>query len=383
MTAAVRKAGSRQLWRGLDRTTVFTVFALIAIGLTLSLAASPAAAERLRIADPFYFLYRHCFFVGVSVLVLMGTAALSVRGVRRIAGLALIGSFIGLMLVPLIGHEVNGAHRWLRFAGMSLQPSEFLKPAFIVIAAWLFAEESRGAPVPGRLIAFVLFGAACAFLITQPDFGQTVLLTLIFGAMLWAGGLRWIYTVPLAAIAVGGGVAAYFMLGHVRARLMAFLNPPTVEGRTQTETALEAISRGGVTGVGPGEGEVKRLLPEAHTDFVFSVAVEEFGLIASVAIIGLFLILFARAWMNAMKLTDHFSQMATCGLALLFGLQAMINIAVNLNLVPAKGMTLPFVSSGGSSMIALAFSAGLLLALTRRRPGAYERQSVQHVTAPV
>lgn len=373
---ALRKPASKRLWRGLDQTTVFIVFALIAVGLTMSLAASPAAAERLRIADPFYFLYRHSVFAGLSVAVLMGTAALSVRGARRIAALVLVASFIGLALVPLIGADINGAKRWLRLAGMSLQPSEFLKPAFIVIAAWLFAEESRGAPAPGRLIAFILYGVACAFLIAQPDFGQTVLLTVIFGTMLWAGGLRWIYTVPLGVAAVGGAAGAYLSLGHVRSRLEAFLNPPNVQGRTQTETALEAISRGGVTGVGPGEGEVKRLLPEAHNDFVFSVAVEEFGLIASLTIIGLFAMLFLRAWMNALRLTDHFAQMATAGLALLFGLQALINIAVNLNLIPAKGMTLPFVSSGGSSMIALAFAAGLLLALTRRRPGAYVRPAV-------
>ncbi|WP_019959706.1 FtsW/RodA/SpoVE family cell cycle protein [Woodsholea maritima] len=355
-------------WRGIDQTLLFTFFALIAIGVILSFAAGPAAAERRGIADPFYYLYRHGAFSVLSAIIVLVLATFSVRDVRRLAGLGLLCSLGVMLAIPFIGYEVNGAARWIRFGGFSLQPSEFLKPSFIVIAAWLFAEESRGEPVPGRLIALGIFLFSVALLILQPDFGQTVLLGAIFGAMLFAAGLSMMWTVGLGVVAGAGAFAAYVFLPHVAARIEGFLNP---EQGAQTEFALEAISRGGLIGVGPGEGEIKRILPEANTDFVFSVAAEEYGLIASLAIIGLYAILFARAWMNAMKLNDHFVQLATAGLALQFGLQALINIGVNLNIIPPKGMTLPFVSYGGSSMLALAYGAGLLLALTRRRPGAY------------
>lgn len=376
MIAASRSRTSARfpmLWRGLDRTLIFTVVALIGVGLTLSLAAGPAAAERLSISQPFYFLIRHTIFAGAGVAVLLFTSALSITGVRRIAGLVMAGSLIVMALLPLIGADVNGATRWIRMGALSLQPSEFLKPAFIVITAWLFAEESRGAPVPGRLVALGLYGLSVALLIIQPDFGQTILLSMIFGAMLFAAGLPWILMIALGGAGIGLMTLAYFSLDHVQARVSAFLGPQA--DWAQTERARQAFAEGGLFGVGPGEGEIKRLLPEAHTDFVFSVAAEEFGLLASLAIIGLYAILFAQAWNRALKLTDHFAQLATAGLALLFGFQALINIAVNLNLIPPKGMTLPFVSYGGSSMLALAFAAGLMLALTRHRPGAYERRA--------
>lgn len=362
-----RKAG---LWSGLDRPILVIVIFLMAIGVVLAFAASPAAVERASwIEDPFYYLYRQLVFSGAGLLILGFAAALSVTGVRRFAGLALLVSLIALVLVLLIGADVKGATRWIRIGPFSLQPSEFLKPAFVVIAAWLFTEEDRGAPVMGRLVAFGLYGIAAALLMLQPDFGQTVLITLVFGALLWAGGLSWLHSIGLGVLALGAGGGAYLALPHVRARIVEFLGPGGE--RTQTETALEAMSRGGVWGAGPGEGQVKHLLPEAHTDFVFSVAAEEFGLIASLAIIGLYALLFARAWMLALRLTDPFAQLATSGLALLFALQALVNIGVNLDIAPPTGMTLPFISYGGSSMLALAFSAGLLLALTRRRPGAY------------
>ena len=362
-----RKAG---LWSGLDRPILVIVIFLMTIGIVLAFAASPAAVERSSwVDDPFYYLYRQLFFVGAGLAILAFTSALSVTGVRRFAGLALLASLIALVLVLVMGADVKGATRWIRLGSFSLQPSEFLKPAFVVIAAWLFSEEDRGAPVPGRLVAFGFYGMSVVLLMLQPDFGQTVLISLVFGALLWAGGLSWLHTGVLGALALVGGGGAYIGLPHVRDRILDFLGPGG--GRTQTETALDAMSRGGVWGAGPGEGQVKHLLPEAHTDFVFSVAAEEYGLIASLAIIGLYTLLFARAWMLGLRLTDPFAQLATSGLALLFALQALVNIGVNLDIAPPTGMTLPFISYGGSSMLALCFSAGLLLALTRRRPGAY------------
>jgi len=362
-----RKAG---LWSGLDRPILVIVIFLMTIGIVLAFAASPAAVERTSwIDDPFYYLYRQLFFVGAGLCILGFTSALSVTGVRRFAGLALVAALITLVLVLVLGADVKGATRWIRIGSFSLQPSEFLKPAFVVIAAWLFSEEDRGAPVPGRLVAFGFYGVSVVLLMLQPDFGQTMLISLVFGARVWAGGRSWLHSMVLGALALVGGGGAYVALPHVRDRILDFIGPGGE--RTQTETALDAMARGGVWGAGPGEGQVKHLLPEAHTDFVFSVAAEEYGLIASLAIIGLYALLFARAWMLGLRLTDPFAQLATSGLALLFALQALVNIGVNLDIAPPTGMTLPFISYGGSSMLALCFSAGLLLALTRRRPGAY------------
>lgn len=367
---ASRARAFNDWWRGLDRTLLFVVFALIAVGLILSLAASPAAAERLRLDNPFHFIFRHGFFAVLGLATLLGVSALSPRGARRLSAAVLIASFAMMVLILFAGHEVNGATRWFRLGPFSLQPSEFLKPSLIVVIAWLFAESRRGAPVPGRAIAFGLYMTGVVLLMLQPDFGQSVLLTFCFGGIFFAAGLSWPWIAGLGAAAVSGVAAAWFFLPHVASRIERFLNPDS--GDTyQIDRAIEAISRGGMAGAGPGEGEVKRLLPDAHTDFIFAVAAEEFGLLASLSIIGLFAILVARAWTNAMRLTDHFAQLAVAGLALQFALQAVVNISVNLNLIPPKGMTLPFVSYGGSSMIALALGAGLMLALTRRRPGAY------------
>jgi cell division protein FtsW len=357
-------------WRGIDRTLLFVVLALMTAGLMLSLAASPAAAERLSLEDPFYFLYRQGVFSALSLVVLVAVSSLNPRGARRLAALALLGAIILLAATLFVGHEVKGATRWLRFGPFSLQPSEFLKPGLIVTAAWLFSEENRGAPIPGRMIAFALFGLAILLLMAQPDFGQSVLLTLCFGGVFFASGVSWVWVGVLGGVAASGSGLAYLTFPHVASRVQRFLDPES--GDTyQIDRAVEAIARGGVAGVGPGEGEVKLLLPDAHTDFIFSVAAEEFGLIASLSLIGLFAILVTRSWMQAMRLNDPFAQLAVAGLSLQFGLQALVNIAVNLNLIPPKGMTLPFVSYGGSSMLALAFGAGLLLAFTRRRPGVY------------
>jgi cell division protein FtsW len=357
-------------WRGVDRTLLFVILALIGIGLVLSLAASPAASDRLGISDPFYFLYRQSLFAGVSVAALLGISALGPKGARRLAVIGLVGALILLVATLFIGHEVKGATRWLRIGSFSLQPSEFLKPALIVTVAWLFAETKRGAPIPGQTIAFGLYLLAVAMLMLQPDFGQSVLLTLCFGGVFFVSGMPWQWIGGLAGLTVGGSSLAYFSLPHVADRVQRFINPENAD-TYQIDRATEAIARGGIAGVGPGEGEVKNLLPDAHTDFIFSVAAEEFGLLASLSIIGLFAIFVTRAWMQAMRLNDHFAQLAVAGLSLQFGLQALVNISVNLNLIPPKGMTLPFVSYGGSSMLALAFGAGLILAFTRRRPGTY------------
>ncbi|MCP2671593.1 putative lipid II flippase FtsW [Maricaulaceae bacterium EIL42A08] len=372
---------SRQisLWSGLDRSILATILFLMMVGIVLAFAASPAVSSA---DDPWFFLKRQVAFATAGLAVLAITSALNITGVRRMSGLALLFSLIMLALVLLVGAELNGAQRWILIGGFSLQPSEILKPAFVVFVAWLFSEEDKGAPVPGRIAAFIIFTLAAGLLLLQPDFGQTVLIALTFGAMMWAGGLSWTYTAILAGLGAAGATGAYFTLPHVRARIESFLSDGDAGGgRTQTDIAIDAIANGGFWGTGPGEGQIKHILPMANTDYVFSVAAEEFGLIVSLTIIGLYGLLFARAWMLALRLEDPFSQLAASGLALLFGLQALVNIAVNLDIAPPTGMTLPFISYGGSSMLALCFSAGLLLALTRKRPGAYAPPSSRKALA--
>lgn len=376
MTTAPALPRLTHFWRSLDHGLLAMIGCLILIGIGLSYAVSPYVAERYDGRGDFYFLYRHLAFAGLGSVILIFGSALSLTGVRRFAGLALVGSLIVMALLPWIGHEVNGAVRWLRLPGFSLQPSEFLKPAFIVTASWLIAEENRGAPVPGRLLALTLYAVSVLLLMNQPDFGQTVLLTGLMAGILFIARMSIWMTVSLASAVGALGVGAYMTLPHVRSRISNFLSSSTGSGGwTQADQAHDAILRGGVMGVGPGEGQVKHLLPEAHTDYIYSVAVEDLGLFATLIIVGLYAGLFFFAWSRAMRMQSHFAQLATAGLALMFGFQALINVAVNLDLLPSTGMTLPFISYGGSSMISLAFAAGLLLALTRKRAGVYERKT--------
>jgi cell division protein FtsW len=242
-----------------------------------------------------------------------------------------------------------------------------MKPAFVVIVAWLFAENSRRTDIPGNLFALILLATVAALLVAEPDFGQTMLIAIAWSALFFMAGMPWIWIVGIAAAAVGAVFAAYSMLPHVAGRIDRFLSPQS--GDTfQVDTALESILRGGWLGRGPGEGTVKRILPDAHTDFIFAVAVEEFGIILCIGLITVFALIVIRGLTSSLKSEDAFVRLATAGLIVLFGVQSVINMAVNLNLMPAKGMTLPFISYGGSSMVAVAFGMGLLLAFTRHRP---------------
>ena len=274
------------------------------------------------------------------------------------------------MLVTLFtGTEVKGARRWIDFAGMSLQPSEFMKPAFVVIVAWLFAENRTRTDIPGNVFATILLVIAVALLVAEPDFGQTMLIVISWGALFFLAGMSWIWIAGLGVLSVGGAVAAYATFPHVAARIDRFVSPQS--GDTfQVDRALDSILRGGWLGQGPGEGVVKRVLPDAHTDFIFAVAAEEFGIIVCMALVLVFaLIVFRGLSRSAHAARDPFVRLASAGLVVLFGVQSVINMAVNLNLMPAKGMTLPFISYGGSSMIAIAFGMGLLLAFTRAPSG--------------
>jgi cell division protein FtsW len=357
-------------WRSIDRVTLWLFLALLVFGLVLSMAASPAAANRLGYSDPFFFLKRQSLFVLLGIGGAIFVSMLPLSYARRIGVLALLGAIVIMAMLPEIGLKSHGSTRWLRVGPLSLQPSEFAKPGFIVFAAWMFSVRKRSLEFPGVAILFLVYGVLIFLLIMQPDFGQSFLLTLCFGAVFFYAGmsLRWMSI--LLSLSVFGGLAAFKFLPHVNDRVSRFLHP---EGSDtyQADKALEAIANGGLFGRGPGEGHIKNQLPDAHTDFIFAVAVEEFGFLLSAGLILLIGAFVARSFRNALHLNDYFSQLAVAGLATMIGLQAMIHLAVNLSMAPSKGMTLPFISYGGSSMLALCFSAGLILAFSRKRPGAY------------
>lgn len=349
----------------IDRLFVVIFILLMGIGFMLSFAASPAVAERLGL-DSFHFVKRHAVFMIPAIGVMIGLSFLSPRQIRRTAMLILIAS-LGMMLLALFfGIEVKGARRWITIAGLSIQPSEFMKPAFVVVCAWLFAEHSRQPEIPGNFFAMILFGIVAVLLIAQPDFGQTILTSVVWGGMFFMAGVPWFWISVLAGLGAAGLVGAYYTLPHVSGRIDRFL---TGEGDTfQTDTARDAIVRGDWFGAGPGEGVVKRIIPDSHTDFIFSVAAEEFGIIFCMVLVAIFAFLVLRGLNHAFKERNDFNRFAVAGLVLQIGVQSMINIGVNLELLPAKGMTLPLISYGGSSMIAVCVTAGFILALTRRRP---------------
>ncbi len=359
-----------QWWWTTDHLLLGAAAILIGLGVMLSFASSPAAAARIGYHDPFHFAVRQCVFAAIGAVILLFVSTLSPRGIRRVAFFTYGVSILIMMALPLMGHAAKGADRWLSFGGFSLQPSEFMKPSLIILASWMFSEGQKGSGVPGVSIAFAMYFLAVGLLLAQPDIGQTVLITIAFGAAFFMAGvpLRWI--VGLMGVAGAGFIAIYFAFTHVAARFHKFLDPQAADTH-QVDKAAEAIRAGALFGRGPGEGVMKRHVPDLHTDFIYSVAAEEYGLVFSLMLIALFGFLVVRGLFKAMKLSDPFQQVASGGLFVLVGQQAFINIAVNLNLMPTKGMTLPFISYGGSSMMAMGLTLGMALALTRRRPGAY------------
>lgn len=356
-------------WWTVDRTMIAACAGLMLAGLVLCLAASPPVAARLNL-DAFHFVNRQVMYLIPAMAILLIVSLFSPRLVRRSALVVFAVSLVLVALTPYFGAEIKGARRWLVIAGMNIQPSEFLKPAFVILIAWLFAESARRPDMPANTTALALLLVVVALLVLQPDFGQTMLVALVWGALFFMAGMRFIWVVSLGGAAVVGLTGAYFTVPHVARRIKAFINPASGGDSFNIDIALESFSRGGWTGRGPGEGTVKRLLPESHTDFIFAVAAEEFGIVLCLLLLALFTFIVIRALLHAMRNEDPFIRFAVAGLAILFGLQSAINMAVNLHLMPAKGMTLPFISYGGSSMLSLAYGMGMLLALTRDRPRA-------------
>jgi cell division protein FtsW len=353
-------------WWTVDRSMLVALLLLLGLGALMSLAASPPVAQRLDL-DGFHFVRRHLALLAPALAAMLAASLLSPLGVRRLALLLLAVGLALTVATLVVGVEVKGARRWIAIAGLTVQPSEIIKPAFAVVAAWLFAAQRRHRGVPGDAVAIGLFALVLVLLALQPDFGMALTVAAVWFAQYFLTGLALAWIGALIAVGVGGLVGGYLALGHVRSRIDSFLDP-ALGDTYQIDASLRAFSSGGLFGRGPGEGLVKAHLPDAHSDFVFAVVGEEFGLVVCLVLVGLFAFVVLRGFVRLLHEDDLFSVLATAGLLTLFGLQALINMAVTLRLVPTKGITLPFISYGGSSLLALAVAMGMMLALTRRRP---------------
>jgi cell division protein FtsW len=356
-------------WWSVDRWTLAALLTLVGFGYVMVLAAAPAVAERIGASSRNMFFVKQVLFLGGASAVMAGVSLLSPKGVRRAALLGFLVALLLTMATLVIGAEVKGARRWLNLPLLgSLQPSEFLKPCFAVVAAWLISEAKmagrRGWMAWG--MALGLYGLVALVLQRQPDIGMLLVVSFVFFTQVFVAGINLAIVSMLGGLGVGGIVGAYFLFDHVHKRINQFLYG---EGGNsyQVDVALEAFGAGGLMGVGPGEGRMKNVLPDAHADFVFAVMGEEYGLVVCLLVLALFTFIVVRGLARLLAETDLFVILAASGLLAQFGLQSFINMASSLHLIPTKGMTLPFVSYGGSSVVAIALGMGFLLALTRRR----------------
>jgi len=352
-------------WFTIDKALLSSVMLLMAIGVLVSMAASPPVAERIGL-PPFHFFKSQVVFLLIGFAVMLSVSFFSSDFVRRFGFLTFVGSLVLMLAALKFGPEIKGAHRWIYLGPLNLQPSELAKPGFVIVASWFLAEQGKRPDMPGALIAF---GAAALFillLVLQPDFGQTALVTLTFGAMLLVYGIPWKYIFGLVGVVIGGGFISYTFVSHVASRIDRFLHAE--KGDTfQVDTAIEAFNNGGLMGAGAGGGTAKLVLPDAHTDYAYAVVGEEFGFIACFGLMMLFFFIILRVLSRAKSEGDGFAALAMTGLVCMFAFQACINMGVNVGLLPAKGMTLPFISYGGSSLLGTALAMGFILALARRK----------------
>lgn len=362
-------------WFTVDRRLLGALLVLIGIGCILSLAASPSVALKKGL-PAFHFVERHFLFAALGLAIMVAVSAMTPRQVRRLALVLVIAAIALMVWVPLFGPEIKGARRWVHVAGHSFQPSELGKPALVVLLAWLFAEAARRDDVPALPLAVAVGLIYAGLLVIQPDVGQTLLVVAVWGTLFLLSGqpLRWV--AALLPVAAAGFGAAWLSFDHVRRRLARFIDPSSGDNY-QVERAIQSFSEGGLMGRGPGEGVIKSVLPDAHTDFIFAVIGEEYGVLACLGLVALFGYLGLRAFRHAWHEPDDFTRLAVVGLALMIVLQALINMGVNVGLLPAKGMTLPFVSAGGSSSLSTSLTAGMLLALMRRRRGVAQVRTPQ------
>ncbi len=354
-------------WRTIDRWSMAAVFLLFAVGLLLGLAASVPLAERNGL-DPFHYVERQALFGGLALAVMVGLSMISPGMVRRLGVLGFAAAFAALLLLPFLGTDFGkGAVRWFSLGFASFQPSEFLKPGFVVLIAWLMAAAQEVNGPAGKSMSFLIVCTIVLLLAAQPDFGQAALFLFAWGVVYFVAGAPMLLIVMVGGLVTAGGFLAYESSEHFARRINGFLSTE-VDPRTQIGYATNAIQEGGFFGVGVGEGQVKWSLPDAHTDFIIAVAAEEYGLVLVAFIILLYATIAIRALARLVRERDPFTRLAGAGLACIFAVQAMVNMGVAVRLLPAKGMTLPFVSYGGSSVIAAGITMGFLLALTRARP---------------
>ena len=352
-------------WWTVDRQMVIGVMVLLGMGFFAAFAASPAVAQHIG-KSTYYFANKQLVFLVLAAFVFLAVSMLDAIWIRRLDVLMLVGAIGGVVLTLFAGVTVKGASRWLHIFGVSIQPSEMLKPAFVVVVAWLLARQRARFKAHDIWYALALLIGCCLLLAMQPDFGQTILLALVWMCLFYLAGGSLKLIAGLSSVGLAAGLYVYSAYPYFRSRIERFLDPST--GDTyQVDKAMDAIRSGGITGVGPGDGQVKSILPDAHADYVFAVAAEEGGLLMGGFIILTFAFLVWRALWALREENEHWVQLASAGLICLFGLQAIINLGVNLNLIPSKGMTLPFISYGGSSLLASAITMGMLVGLMRRR----------------
>jgi cell division protein FtsW len=361
-------------WWTVDRWCLSAILMIMLVGVLLSFAASPPVAERLNLGT-FFFVKRHIIMLPPAILIMLGISMATPHQIRRIAFFVYLIGIVLLVVTLFTGTEIKGAKRWVSIGGTSIQASEFIKPAFAILVAWMLAEKYRDYHFPGFVISITFLGILVLLLLLQPDLGMTVVVIFTWASQLFIAGMPILWIIIVAITGLSGLFGAYFLFPHVARRIDQFINPQSGDPRHdlyQVNQSLEAFMSGGLLGKGPGEGVVKRNVPDAHADFVFAVAGEEFGLILCLVLVGLFAFVVIRSLLRVMNDSSLFIIMGTAGIALQFALQAFINMASALHLIPTKGMTMPFISYGGSSLIALGIAMGMLLGLTRKRHGVTE-----------
>lgn len=351
-------------WRSVDQQVVIALAVLFAFSLMLVTTSGPSVASRIGLEEH-YFSSRQIFYLSAAAIIVIIFSSFDRKWLKRIAILGFFVNIIFLILVKFYGYEVKGAVRWINLGGFSMQPSEFIKPFFAVVVGWILSLKFED-EFPSFSLCLFLYTIVAILLIIQPDFGMLVMITAIFGVQVFIAGMP-IFWIVLAIITSAFGVTgAYFLLPHVTKRINSFLDPENSENY-QVSKSIAAFEHGGLYGRGPGEGAIKQILPDSHTDFIFAVAGEEFGAIICVIVIFTFAFIVVRSLLKLINEEDKFTQFAATGIIAQFGLQSMINIGVTLNVLPTKGMTLPFISYGGSSTLAIAVAMGMLLGFTRAR----------------
>ena len=352
-------------WWTVDKPILACLIILMVVGVVLVTSASPSVANRIG-ADHSYFITRHMFYVFPSFIAMIGMSLLDHLWIRRVGTIVFAGIVFLMILVPFVGPEVKGAQRWINLGPFSLQPSEFVKPAFAIVSAWLISHQKKHPDFRGNFFCASIYAFIVFLLMSQPDFGMTAVLTCMFASQIFIAGLPLRYLFLMSLVAVVGVCCVYFTFDHVRDRMDKFLNPHGTADTYQVDKSLEAFASGGLFGAGPGQGTVKNTIPDVHADFIFAVSGEELGLLSTMALLGIYALVLLRGFGRLMESNDIFVVLAAGGILSMFGLQAFVHMGSSLHLLPTKGMTLPFISYGGSSILAMGFGMGVVLGLTRR-----------------